>query len=154
MNVMSSSSILYKLENTKPLYSTLSLVGHVESQGNEKLCFLHGIPRTERNEACLQGKQQTWTEKLSSKDCSEVSSINLNGVSTLGEKQYLAKQQTCKALSTKSNEYSRLCRITSLNGRTESDVINKISRIDSLPNFPTHGAKQRRTQLRYQRMLG
>ena len=47
MNVMNSSSILCKSENTKPLYSPLSLVGYVESQGNRKLCFLHGKPRGE-----------------------------------------------------------------------------------------------------------
>ena len=32
--------------------------------------------------------------KLSSKDCSEVSSFMINGMSTLPEKQYLAKQQS------------------------------------------------------------
>ena len=43
----------------------------------------------------------------------KVSSIKLKRVSTLQEKQYLAKQQTRKVLSTKSHEYSPLWRINS-----------------------------------------
>ena len=61
-----------------------------------------------RLENKFQGKYWPWTEKRSSKGCSEISSIELNVVSTLQETQYLAKQQTSKVFCQQNHMSKRL----------------------------------------------